>query len=100
MCGMPMEKVARACMICSHFMLDLGSEGYSELTPGSPAEIKCAVAGKSGCAWPRYGDDASPRALRTIAEKCARFELHPALSRAAPDDWNKPLDRAWTKLGD
>lgn len=31
----------RYCLECKHFFLDLGSDDYSELTPGEPASLTC-----------------------------------------------------------
>jgi hypothetical protein len=70
------------CLVCRHFSLDTGSPGYSEMTPGSPASIDCDMSTKKGCAWPGRHDypDVSPTALRSVAEKCKLFELHPDLA--------------------
>jgi len=31
----------KLCIYCKHFRLDMGSPGYSEMTPGSDAVIEC-----------------------------------------------------------
>jgi hypothetical protein len=84
--------VAKSCLTCDHFRLDLGEAGYSELTPGSPASIGCEMARVQGCAWPKersYRDDEGPLevpALRTRAEMCAWYETHrDLLTASAPD---------------
>lgn len=30
------------CVMCKHFQFDSASPGYSEMTPGSDAEMRCA----------------------------------------------------------
>lgn len=31
----------KACIACEHFSIDMGEDGYSELTPGYPGRIEC-----------------------------------------------------------
>jgi hypothetical protein len=84
-CGDPAPTattIPRACLTCAFFRLSMGEPGYSEMTPGSPANISCTLQGKRGCAWPKsfqdYSDVDTP-ALITRAEKCKLYETHPAL---------------------
>jgi len=78
-----MPDIAKACLTCAHFYIVPEIRGYSELTPGSPAEINCERSGEAGCAWPVFDCDndatMAALALRTIAEKCALYEVHPNL---------------------
>lgn len=70
--------IPRVCLVCEHFSFSIGSEGYSEWTPGSPGQVDCAKYRKTGCAWPDR-DDTEPFALRSIAERCELFEVHSEL---------------------
>ncbi len=76
--------VPRICLVCTHFHLYMGSPGYSDMTPGSPASITCDMRRERGCAWPRDDDypDVSPQSLISIAEQCEHFAAHAELKES------------------
>ena len=36
-----MNKIIKTCLICENCDLDLGSEGYSDVTPGYAGSVSC-----------------------------------------------------------
>jgi len=66
------------CLECVHFDLDLGSEDYSEDTPGSPATIGCLEAH-----WHLWRDDYydSYKTRICMARTCPDFEPDPELAK-------------------
>jgi len=60
----------RICVTCVHFNIDMGSPGYSEMTPGTDASIGCLM-GK----WrmSNYGDTAEYRKHIAKAATCEDY---------------------------
>ena len=92
-----MESVARCCLVCKNLKIDMGDDWSSETTPGDTASLTCEMDGRDGCAWPINTPEPQARALRTIAERCAAFEVHPSLAAKLQDDWIRSDSEAWTK---
>lgn len=64
----------RLCPTCAHFFVDLGSDGYSEYTPGHAGTMEC-LKGK----WSLRPDTATMRSARHAmrrADTCKLFELY------------------------
>lgn len=59
------------CVSCKHFYLDVGSPGYSELTPGSDFDMECR---KKKWEYERYGSEDEFRRCIFTAHECEEFE--------------------------
>ena len=66
-----MSDLGRSCMMCKHFHIDMGSPGYSELTPGTPADVSCSKSEQR--AFDDYGAEAFRKWIR-FGNTCQRFE--------------------------
>ena len=67
----------RYCLECKHFFLDLGSEDYSEETPGNPAALIC-FAGHYFLDRDDYGPY---KRIICMARTCPNFEPDPELAK-------------------
>ena len=65
----------RNCLYCKHCHVDGGSAGYSEWTPGSPAEISCE---KSRWSMNDYANRKTLAKDLETAATCELFEEDPA----------------------
>lgn len=63
----------RLCPTCKFFWLDLGSEGYSEYTPGYPGDMSCTKGH-----WSLDTSDTLAYARKAMhtAETCKDYELY------------------------
>lgn len=64
------------CVLCKHFYLVMGCDGYSEATPGWNADMGCGMS-QSHWEWePNTDDEADFRAKMLTAENCADYVHH------------------------
>lgn len=63
----------KTCAVCAHCSIDLGSHGYSDVTPGGPGWVRCGNGhdGQIETAW----ESEALMGLAKLGARCPDFEL-------------------------
>jgi hypothetical protein len=73
----PFGEIGPTCLLCKHFNLDIGSIGFSEVTPGDAFSMACD---ENHWEYPGLGapDDGYRKCLMT-AQHCPDYTMNPAI---------------------
>lgn len=76
----PVLEIAKCCVLCTHFTMDVGHDDYYSAMAGA---IDCSKGGERGCAWKdadgMTNGEVDRGQLRAVAERCEFFEVSPKL---------------------